>query len=675
MRRHVLAAVLASMLGLTACGDRQAEATWNNASGSVALSRDDAFLYVVDADNGVLSVVDTGSNEKVGEVKVGRGPERVVVGPDDTVYVSNRAERSVSVIRRGDWNEAARISVGVEPMGLAVAPGGDTLYVVNSTALDSSEHGTLMAVDTRSLTVRWELPVGEEPRGIALVDNGKRALVSLFRHSDLVTVDLADSGRPRVQHERTDLYARANVSDSSSNGGGSGSSDAPMPDVALMNIRFRPRGMSDVVLTPNGERALAPVLWAREDPIGGPMTGNPGGGDGSLYGGGSPCSSAGVVAPGIVTFDTEDGRPVVDDLDQCRPPPEQSPDFPPSTIVSPEPTHAIQGPVAAVVDPSGLWVFVVNRETDNVAIIPMDRRSGPDIVNFTGSSVRQLVRVGSGPSGIAMTRDGRKAFVHNAFDHTVTTLVSDGSSGVANVRAEGTPLALVGDVLEPQAVAGRKLFYSALDSRMTSASVSASCASCHLDGREDGHVWGFPDGPRQTPSLAGRKVTKTGPFHWSGEFSTLRDFLDATVRRRMGGTALDSVMVSQLSSFIDVIPAPDNPHKREALTDAQARGALVFKKASCDSCHEGETLTNNKQADVGTFITNGPIQDDAQVRKVGLNTPSLLGLARTAPYLHDGSALTLKDRLVQGRDTNRHGSTAQLSDAEVDDLVEYLRTL
>ncbi|WP_163996218.1 c-type cytochrome [Pyxidicoccus caerfyrddinensis] len=674
MRRHVLAAVLASMLGLTACGDRQAEATWNNASGSVALSRDDAFLYVVDADNGVLSVVDTGRNEKVGEVKVGRGPERVVVGPDDTVYVSNRAERSVSVIRRGDWNEAARISVGVEPMGLAVAPGGDTLYVVNSTALDSSEHGTLMAVDTRNLTVRWELPVGEEPRGIALVDNGKRALVSLFRHSDLVTVDLSDSGRPRVQRERTDLYSRANVSDSSSSGG-SGSSDAPLPPGVALNIRFRPRGMSDVVLTPNGERALAPVLWAREDPIGGPNTGNPSGGDGSLYGGGSPCSSAGVVAPGIVTFDTEDGRPVVDDLDQCRPPPEQSPDFPPSTIVSPEPTHAIQGPVAAVVDPSGLWVFVVNRETDNVAIIPMDRRSGPDIVNFTGSSVRQLVRVGSGPSGIAMTRDGRKAFVHNAFDHTVTTLVSDGSSGVANVHAEGAALALVGDVLEPQAVAGRKLFYSALDSRMTSASVSASCASCHLDGREDGHVWGFPDGPRQTPSLAGRKVTKTGPFHWSGEFPTLRDFLDATVRRRMGGTALDSVMVSQLSSFIDVIPVPDNPHKREALTDAQARGALVFKKASCDTCHEGETLTNNKQADVGTFITNGPIQDDAQVRKVGLNTPSLLGLARTAPYLHDGSALTLKERLTQGRDTNRHGSTAQLSDAEVDDLVEYLRTL
>ena len=58
-----------------------------------------------------------------------------------------------------------------------------------------------------------------------------------------------------------------------------------------------------------------------------------------------------------------------------------------------------------------------------------------------------------------------------------------------------------------------------------------------------------------------------------------------------------------------------------------------------------------------------------------VNTPSLLGLARTAPYLHDGSASTLKERLVQGRQSNRHGSTSHLSDADIDDLVAYLQTL
>ncbi|MCP3105060.1 c-type cytochrome [Myxococcus sp. K15C18031901] len=662
MRRHVLAAVAASMLGLVACEDHSPVDSWTRASGSLALSLDDAFLYVVDADTGVLAVVDTARGEKVGEVKVGQGPERVVVGPDDTVYVSNRAERSVSVVRRGQWSEAARVQVGVEPMGLAVSPKGDTLYVVNSTALDTTEHGTLMAVDTASLTVRWELPVGEEPRGIALVDGGRRALVSLFKHSDMVTVDLSDSHQPRLMKERTDLYARANIDGEPQEG------DIFVPQVRAL---FRPRGMSDVVVTPDGKRAFSPALWAREDPLA-PAGSDPGG---SLYGGGGPCNTAGVVAPGLVTFDTDDGSPRVDDIDRCRPPPDDEPDFPPSTLVSPERSHPIQGPVAAAVDPSGLWIFVVNRETDNVAILPTDRRSGADLSNSRLSSVRQLVRVGSGPSGIALTRDGRKAYVYNAFDHTVTTLVNDASGNVANVRAEGVPVAIVGDVLSPQAAAGRKLFYSALDSRMTSSSVAASCASCHLDGREDGHVWGFPDGLRQTPSLAGRKVTQTSPFHWSGEFDTLRDFMDATVRGRMGGTALDGVMVAQLSAFIDAIPTPDNPYRHDAPTPAQARGEAVFQKAGCATCHEGATFTNNQQADVGTFNVGGTLPDDASVRSKGLNTPSLLGLARTAPYLHDGSAPSLKDRLLRNRQSNKHGDTSSLTSAEVDDLVEYLRML
>ncbi|AGC42706.1 hypothetical protein MYSTI_01358 [Myxococcus stipitatus DSM 14675] len=660
MRRHVLAGVAAALLGLSACEDRSTDGGWSNSSGTVALSRDDAFLYVVDADNGVLSVVETARGEKVGEVKVGVGPERVVVGPDDTVYVSNRGERSVSVIRRGDWNEAARVTVGVEPMGMAVSPKGDTLFVVNSTARTSTEHGTLMAVDTRTLELRWELAVGDEPRGIALVDGGRRALISLFRQGDLVTVDLADAHQPRLQREHTDLYARANEE-----------RGAILGDPVVSPTSFRPRGMADVVVSPDGQHAFAPVRWSREDPLArsGPARGE------SLYGGGGPCNASGVVVPGLVTFKTEDGSPRVDDLNKCRPSFGEVPDFPASTLVSTENTHPLQGPVAAVVDPSGEWLFVVHRETDNVAILPTGRRTGDDLETTRGSAVRQVVRVGSGPSGIALTRDGRKAYVHNAFDHSVTTLVNDGSGARTNVRTEGSPLSVAGDTLSPQQAVGRKLFYSALDSRMTSRDVSVSCESCHLDGREDGHVWGFPDGPRQTPSLAGRDVTRTAPFHWSGEFPTLKDFLDATVTSRMGGGVLDATLVTQLAAFIDVIPAPDNPYVGAAPTLSQARGAEVFKKAGCDKCHAGEHLTNNQQAHVGTFITDGVLQDTKEVREKGLNTPSLLGLARTAPYLHDGSAKSLKGRLTERRQSTAHGSTAELTDAEIDDLVDYLRTL
>ena len=59
----------------------------------------------------------------------------------------------------------------------------------------------------------------------------------------------------------------------------------------------------------------------------------------------------------------------------------------------------------------------------------------------------------------------------------------------------------------------------------------------------------------------------------------------------------------------------------------------------------------------------------------GLNTPSLLGFSRSSPYLHDGSATTLRARIMRNKDSNLHGLTAQLNEAEVSDLVLYLKML
>ncbi|RKG94900.1 c-type cytochrome [Corallococcus carmarthensis] len=683
MRRQGWTALCAvTTLVLSGCKEREVAGTWSNASGSVALSRDDSLLYVVDADNGILAVVDTARREKVSEVRVGPRPERVTVGPDDTVYVTNRGGKSVSVIRKGDAVEAARVPVGVEPTGLAVSPDGHTLYVVNSATRESAARGSLTAIDTGTLTARWELPLGEEPRGIALLEDGRKAAVSLFRQGDVVTVDLSDANQPQVMRGGTDLNTKANRP--SSSGAGMAPSplvamDTPLPPGSNQGPRsFRARGMVDLLSAPDGRRLFAPVVWSREDPLAGPVDGrSPNPGD-SMYGGGTPCGAAaggGVVAAGLVTFDTEDEapRPVVDDLDECKPPPEEKPDYPTSLIASPSFTTPLQGPAAAVVDPTGAWLFLVNQESNNVAILPSWRRSGSDLAG-EGSPVRQLLDVGAGPNGIALTRDGRKAYVYNAFDHTVSTLVASGDAR-GDLHEEGERLVIAGDTLSPMAVAGRRLFFSAVDERMTSPSVAVSCASCHLEGREDGHVWGFPDGPRQTPSLAGRMTTATAPFHWSGEFSALGDFMSATVKDRMGGQELDADTVAKLGAFIDAIPAPDNAFRDEPLTASQARGAALFKQAKCDTCHSGTALTNNTNVDVGTFVRSGVLQDAVAVIQVGLNTPSLLGVGRTAPYLHDGSAPTLKARLLNGRETNQHGMTAQLSDADMDDLVAYLETL
>jgi YVTN family beta-propeller protein len=666
-RSALLAAAFAgAAMFLTACGEQSTLHT--SSAGTLALSRDDAFLYAVDSDNDMVAVVDTAAKALVTTVKVGRAPERIVVGSDDTIYVSNRGSRSVSVIKRGagTWSEVLQLPVGVEPVGLAITPDNKTLYVVNGTSLESPEVGTLTAIDVKTLQTRWDLVVGQEPRAVTLLAGG-RALVTLFKSGDVVTVDL---NGPTVLQTSTDLYRKANQAnlDARTQFGGS-------PSFGGLST-FHPRAMSDAVVTPDGKRAIVSMVWSREDSLA-----NPSGGQGGGSYSGGPCGAAGVATAGLATFDAsgEATVAVADDVGRCGGEDEQSKDFPPTALISPDSIQTLQGPTVSVMDSTGSWLYVVNHNSNNVTVLPVGNRSSSNTTfngqfpTFRSGSIRSLVPVGAGPNGIALTRDGSKAFVYNSFDHTISTLVQSGSGAEAQVVTSGRALQVAQDVLPADVVAGRRLFFSAADSRMTASSTAVSCATCHSEGREDGHVWLFADGPRQTPSLAGRMTTATAPFHWNGQFATLHDFLEETVNRRMGGTGASTDMAAQLAAFIDYQALPENPLKLAQPTEAQLRGAQAFQKAECTGCHMNSMLTDNTFHDVGTLVLSGPNPDMGLPN--GLNVPSLLGVARTAPFLHDGSAATLRERLVATRNSDLHGKMTLLNDGEINDLVEYLKSL
>jgi YVTN family beta-propeller protein len=677
------------------CACNQAVPTYTAASGSLALSNDDKLLYAVDSDSNQVFVLDARDESVVASVAVGQQPERVVIGRDDTVFVSNRMGRSVSVIHRGDWKEATRLATAVEPAGMAV--NGDTLLVVNATTLEDAMVGSLMAFDTRTNQKLWEVTVGHEPRAVAV--SGDRALVSLYKGDDLgaevVSVNLKSH---EVTTPQTRTYARLN--ESALNGVSNGGGPTPFPaDPTSPNGRsfsptkFSPRGIETLTVSPDGKQVFASTLLSSDQLLpsttttttsSDPFLGS--GGDG--YSGGS-CGAGSVATPAVITFDGTNGESLAQDVSGCGG--QRMQGQPAQVLASGNPTMPIQGPAASAVDPTGAFLFVVARESNNVAILPTNSvasqnnnnndtlKEQPPVafggaagVGFGAGSVNTTVSVGAGPSGIALSHDGTTAWVHNAFDHSVSRLErKDGV--VQQVRVSQ----FTQDVLPADVVAGRKLFFSAADSRMSSQTTGISCASCHLEGREDGHVWNFTDGPRQTPSLAGRMLSKTAPFHWNGEFDGLTAFMAQTVNHRMGGAGVSPAMELQIAAFIDAQPAADNPHKlASGLTPAQLRGQGVFVRAQCNSCHRGDTLTDNSFVNVGTYVTDGAVIDDVK-RFIhgGLNTPSLLGLARTAPYLHSGRAPTLKQRILEGKAQSLHGQTAQLTDAEVDDLVEYLKTL
>jgi cytochrome c peroxidase len=104
------------------------------------------------------------------------------------------------------------------------------------------------------------------------------------------------------------------------------------------------------------------------------------------------------------------------------------------------------------------------------------------------------------------------------------------------------------------------------------------------------------------------------------------------------------------------------------LTEAAERGKSLFDgKASCVRCHPAPYYTDNKMHNVGVLSPNEP---DGRY-----DTPSLLESYRTAPYLHDGRALTLKDVLTENNSEKKHGAADSLNEQEIDDLVAYLLSL
>jgi cytochrome c peroxidase len=200
-----------------------------------------------------------------------------------------------------------------------------------------------------------------------------------------------------------------------------------------------------------------------------------------------------------------------------------------------------------------------------------------------------------------------------------------------------------------------------------------SCASCHShDARVDGLNWDLlNDGignPKNTKSLLW--AHRTPPAMSTG----VRETAETAVRAGLSHI-LFSVQSEDVAASLDIYlrslePVPSPRLEEGRLSPAALRGEVVFRspQVGCGGCHSGGLRTDLKAHDVGT---TGRF-DQAQLL---FDTPALVELWRTAPFLHDGSCASLYELVTSRNRDNRHGRTAHLSKAQVDDLVEYLLSL
>lgn len=189
------------------------------------------------------------------------------------------------------------------------------------------------------------------------------------------------------------------------------------------------------------------------------------------------------------------------------------------------------------------------------------------------------------------------------------------------------------------------------------------CASCHPEGSDDGRVWNFdPIGPRRTQYVSGG-ILQTAPFHWDGDMDGIDTIMSEVFEHRMSGIHQGPRRVRIFERWLDSLPAVPVSPAADAV--AVTRGDALFhdKTVGCASCHAGDHTTNNEAREVGTGKA--------------FQVPSLVRISAHGPFMHDGCAATLRDRFTNpacgGGD--RHGTTSQLSETQIDDLVAYLETL
>lgn len=267
---------------------------------------------------------------------------------------------------------------------------------------------------------------------------------------------------------------------------------------------------------------------------------------------------------------------------------------------------------------------------------------------------------------------------------------------------------------------GKRLFF---DPRL-SRSQTLSCASCHnpslswTDGlsRAKGHEQ--KELTRRSPTLLNAAWGKT--FFWDGRAETLEaqalgpiqspqemnmplPKLVKTINAiteygplfeaAFGTTPITAELIAKaIATFERTIVSDISPFDRwisgeeSAISEKAKKGFSLFSgKATCIRCHSGWNFTNGQFADIGIPTQDrgrGSVTSNSAV-DFAFKTPTLRNVARRAPYMHDGSLVSLPEVIEnyhRGGIVSRPGTRLfltplSLSEEDKENLVAFLETL
>jgi YVTN family beta-propeller protein len=609
----------------------------------IKLSADGRTLFVVCEGNDSVIAVDTQTRTLTARATVGHKPRGVAISPDGkTLYVSNSWSDTVTEVDAATFAVKRTLKAGWGPVGLVTDRAGKTLYVANSIG------DSVSLIDIATGTEIKRFSTHRYPEQVALSRDGKRVYVAdLLPHlgpydeppvSELLVLDTAKQivaeriwvpGAIELRHIAEVPPTTALLSARRSSGQRPG-----LEGGDLMVPLVRPKNLGPLIQVNQGWTMTHGVAIIRP----------------------AHTTSLGET-PSSVT------QVLLDDVD-----------------------YYFAGNDGVAISPDGRRALVTSSDADTVSIldttllarrlqqVPAEELA--DRLDSAATFVVQRLATGHNPTSVAISPDSRWAYVANRLDDSLT---------VVDLRSAQSSTATI-DLGGPKEITrmrrGEQLFHAA----QYCFQGQFACATCHPNSHLDGLAWNL-----ETPQLGRdrvanrtlRGIRETAPYKWNGHNPDLATQCGPRIAKFLfRSEGFNTPELEALLTYLNNIPLAPNRHLAPdgQLTEAQERGKVIFYRRQtndgrvipiqnrCDTCHPAEThYTARISTDVRSatqYDTNGMF-----------DIPQLDRVYEDAPYLHNGEALTLEEIWTVFNNQDTHGVTSDMSKDQLNDLIEFLKTL
>ena len=580
----------------------------------LSLSPDGARLFVLCQGTDELAAIDAHTGKVTGRVRVGAVPKGLWLR-GGYAYVANSWSDTVSVIDTNTLQVTRTLKAGSEPN--AVFADGAAIFTANRISNDISVIDLASGVETRRLTAgRGASYLTPSPDGRSVYCSHIYPNIGAHRAPPESEITVIDAAHQIVRSRQ------------------------PLPNVAgVFHLAFSGDGRLGIAcqLRPKN---LIPMAHVEH---------------GWIFG------------DSLTLFGADVGEPVqvlIDELERYYA-------MPFGVAIAPDKSAAYISTTGA----NSVTVIDIKRLLEFVrAASPAQRRALANDLSASARFVAARIAVGRSPKGIVLSPDGALLYVANRLDDTVSIIDTATRKVARTIELDGPA------ELTPQR-RGERLFF---DARFAFHN-GFSCANCHLESTFDGLQWDLePDGfgVDIVDNRLLEDVDGTEPFKWNGGNPDLEtECGPRTEKYFYRSQSYSPGELGDLVSYIKSLPLRPNRHRlpNGELTAAQDRGRDIFERTQrkdgtaivetnrCAFCHAGPHYTNQTQVDVGS----GKWSDRSPV----IDVPQLTNIALTAPYLHDGSARSLEEIWTVFNPRDTHGVTNDLNKDELNDLIEYLKTL